>query len=426
MRPAARTPRHPATSGGVDVYASLFHITAEEVPGWFADTVGERFGEEAIQSAANAWIDDDLSLRDRSLIVVAAVIAQGGLEALLRMHTRWALDHGSTPAELRRSARLLAIYTGFGLAGLEDHPRRARESETRVDARVSVSSSNHTKEEPMAVTRHFDAVISVPARPELGRGHASARTPRERCSWSRRDLPTRPTSTRHRSRTSAPSGRSRDPTGAMRLRPATSGTRFRCSAARLSAAPRRSTVRWRCEPSRPTSHGGVTTGSPAGATARRRRLHAPGDHVGWRRDLAWTQRPLSDPSAHAGDLSEIQNAFLDAALAAGPPANDDFNAGKPGGVGPLPKNVVDGTRINTGMAYLTSAVRSRENLTIRPETEVDRVIFEGSRATGVARVDGTVIPAGEVILSAGTYGSPSILLRSGVGRRLIFPRWESL
>ena len=116
-----------------------------------------------------------------------------------------------------------------------------------------------------------------------------------------------------------------------------------------------------------------------------------------------------------GDLSEIQNAFLDAALAVGLPANDDFNAGKPGGVGPLPKNVVDGTRINTGMAYLTSAVRSRENLTIRPETEVDRVIFEGSRATGVALVDGTVIPAGEVILSAGTYGSPSILLRSGVG-----------
>ena len=101
---------------GVDAYASLFHITAEEVPGWFADTVGERFGEEAIQSAANAWIDDDLSLRDRSLIVVAAVIAQGGLEALLRMHTRWALDHGSTPAELEALARLLAIYTGFARA----------------------------------------------------------------------------------------------------------------------------------------------------------------------------------------------------------------------------------------------------------------------------------------------------------------------
>jgi alkylhydroperoxidase/carboxymuconolactone decarboxylase family protein YurZ len=101
---------------GVDVYASQFHITPMQVPSWFADAVGERFGEEAIRSAANAWIDDDLSLRDRSLIVVAALIAQGDLEAQLRMHTRWALDHGSTRAELEALATLLAIYTGFARA----------------------------------------------------------------------------------------------------------------------------------------------------------------------------------------------------------------------------------------------------------------------------------------------------------------------
>jgi len=50
-------------------------------PAWFADAVGDRLGEEAIQSAANAWTDDELSLRDRSLIVIAALIAQGDLEA---------------------------------------------------------------------------------------------------------------------------------------------------------------------------------------------------------------------------------------------------------------------------------------------------------------------------------------------------------
>jgi alkylhydroperoxidase/carboxymuconolactone decarboxylase family protein YurZ len=101
---------------GVEAYASQFRITAEQVPGWFADSIGERFGEEAIHSAANAWVDEDLSLRDRSLIVVAALIAQGDLEAQLRMHTRWALDHGSTPAELEALATLLAIYTGFARA----------------------------------------------------------------------------------------------------------------------------------------------------------------------------------------------------------------------------------------------------------------------------------------------------------------------
>ena len=79
-------------------------------------TLGDRFGEEAIQSATNAWTDDELSLRDRSLIVIAALIAQGDLEAQLRMHTRWALDHGSAPAELEALATLLAIYTGFARA----------------------------------------------------------------------------------------------------------------------------------------------------------------------------------------------------------------------------------------------------------------------------------------------------------------------
>jgi alkylhydroperoxidase/carboxymuconolactone decarboxylase family protein YurZ len=101
---------------GLQAYSSQFHIPPDQVPAWFADAVGDRFGEEAIQSAANAWTDDELSLRDRSLIVIAALIAQGDLEAQLRMHTRWALDHGATPAELDALATLLAIYTGFARA----------------------------------------------------------------------------------------------------------------------------------------------------------------------------------------------------------------------------------------------------------------------------------------------------------------------
>jgi alkylhydroperoxidase/carboxymuconolactone decarboxylase family protein YurZ len=101
---------------GIQAYASQFHITPDQVPAWFADAVGDRFAAEAIQSAANAWTQDELSLRDRSLIVIAALIAQGDLEAQLRMHTRWALDHGATPAQLHALATLLAIYTGFARA----------------------------------------------------------------------------------------------------------------------------------------------------------------------------------------------------------------------------------------------------------------------------------------------------------------------
>ena len=47
--------------------------------------------------------------------------------------------------------------------------------------------------------------------------------------------------------------------------------------------------------------------------------------------------------------------------------------------------------------------------------EVDSVVFDGRRATGVRLVNGETISAGQVILSAGTYGSPAILMRSGIG-----------
>jgi choline dehydrogenase-like flavoprotein len=76
-------------------------------------------------------------------------------------------------------------------------------------------------------------------------------------------------------------------------------------------------------------------------------------------------------------------------------------------------NVVDGTRINTGIAYLTAAVRARPNLTIRGDAEVHRIVIEGKRAVGARLVDGEVLPAGEVILAGGTFGSRAILMRSG-------------
>ena len=97
---------------GLDAYAGQFRIAREDVAGWFAERVGERFGEEAIYSAARAWDDDELSLRDRSLIVIAALITQGHTAPQLRMHTRWAIDHGSTRDELEALATLLAIYAG--------------------------------------------------------------------------------------------------------------------------------------------------------------------------------------------------------------------------------------------------------------------------------------------------------------------------
>ena len=72
-------------------------------------------------------------------------------------------------------------------------------------------------------------------------------------------------------------------------------------------------------------------------------------------------------------------------------------------------------RQNTGLVYLTDAVRNRPNLKISGDVLVDRVLFDQRRAIGVLTANGAQIPAGEVILSGGSYGSPTILLRSGIG-----------
>src|SRR5258705_2015803 len=123
-------------------------------------------------------------------------------------------------------------------------------------------------------------------------------------------------------------------------------------------------------------------------------------------DDAWHGRsgPLPIRQRTAEENTPSMRAFVEASEAAGLAHISDFNGAAQHGVGPYPLNVVDGVRINTGMAYLTAAVRARPNLTIREDTEVDCVVMEVKRAAGVKLVNGEVISAGEVILAAGTFG----------------------
>lgn len=125
--------------------------------------------------------------------------------------------------------------------------------------------------------------------------------------------------------------------------------------------------------------------------------------------------PLPVVQLTQADITPMQDAFMKATIANGYKAIDDFDGADANGVGPYPMNIVNGVRVNTGIAYLTEDVRSRENLTIRPDSMVDRVLFDGKKAVGVRLATGEEIHAKEVILSAGTYGSAAILLRSGVG-----------
>ena len=93
------------------------------------------------------------------------------------------------------------------------------------------------------------------------------------------------------------------------------------------------------------------------------------------------------------------------------------NDQQPPGHGPVPRNAVNGVRINTGIAYINPH-RQRPNLTIRGNTLARKVVFNGTRATGLeVETNGQVetIGAGQIVLSAGAFNSPHLLLLSGIG-----------
>lgn len=118
------------------------------------------------------------------------------------------------------------------------------------------------------------------------------------------------------------------------------------------------------------------------------------------------------------ELTPPQRAFVNAGLASGLPFADDLDDIEAGeGIGPMPVNIVDGVRWNGGFAFL-DAVRDRPNLTIAGGARVQRLTFDGTRVTGADVLHGgeaVHISADRVVVSAGAYHSPAILLASGVG-----------
>jgi len=125
--------------------------------------------------------------------------------------------------------------------------------------------------------------------------------------------------------------------------------------------------------------------------------------------------PISVRQRSDEELTPSLLGFIEASVAHGFKRVHDFNGAEQNGADGYPVDVVDGVRQSTALAYLTAAVRARPNLTILGDVNVDRVLFDRKRATGVVAADGTEYRGDEVILSGGTYGSPAILLRSGVG-----------
>ncbi|WP_431287894.1 GMC family oxidoreductase [Roseateles chitinivorans] len=139
-------------------------------------------------------------------------------------------------------------------------------------------------------------------------------------------------------------------------------------------------------------------------------------------DFRGRSGPLPIRHRRPDELTPALNAFVDATANLGFARVDDFNGGDQSGVSPYPLNVISGRRINTGIAFLDEAVRARPNLTIHGGVEIDKVLIEDGRAVGVVDADGKTWRANEVILSAGAFGSPAILMRSGVGPAAVLSR----
>jgi choline dehydrogenase len=110
-------------------------------------------------------------------------------------------------------------------------------------------------------------------------------------------------------------------------------------------------------------------------------------------------------------------AFFEAAQQAGYPLTEDVNGYRQEGFAPFDRNIHRGRRLSAARAYL-HPVLSRPNLDLETHAFVTRVLFDGTRTTGVEYVHrGSVtrVEADEVVLCGGAINTPQLLQLSGVG-----------
>ncbi len=116
-------------------------------------------------------------------------------------------------------------------------------------------------------------------------------------------------------------------------------------------------------------------------------------------------------------VNPMFDVYLEAAQQAGYPLNPDFNGARQNGIGTYVFTQRNGERQTAEGAYL-DPVRHRPNLTVLSDRPVTRLVMEGKRAVGVAwRNDAGQgeIRGREIILSAGSFVSPQLLMLSGIG-----------
>src|SRR5262249_16115346 len=110
---------------------------------------------------------------------------------------------------------------------------------------------------------------------------------------------------------------------------------------------------------------------------------------------------------------EFVAAAVQAGEALGIERIDDHNRPGPVGEAAMARSAWDGERVTTGDAYLP-VDRTPASLTLLADTAVADVVVEHGSATGVRLTDGRRIDAALVVVCAGVYGSPALLMRSGI------------
>ncbi len=134
--------------------------------------------------------------------------------------------------------------------------------------------------------------------------------------------------------------------------------------------------------------------------------------------LEWVHGRFRVSRYRYDDLTPPQKAFVDAGLEVGLPFADDLDAIEAAeGIGPMPVNIVDGVRWNASFAFL-DPVRHLQHLTIAGDSPVTRVLVRDGRVLGVTVVRGGTeheVRADRVVVAAGAYHSPALLLASGIG-----------
>jgi 4-pyridoxate dehydrogenase len=126
--------------------------------------------------------------------------------------------------------------------------------------------------------------------------------------------------------------------------------------------------------------------------------------------------PIGTEFARTDD--PLFQAWWDAAKEAGLATTGDYNGANPVGVGRSQYTIRNGLRCSAAVGYL-KPVRHRANLTVETNAHTTRIVLNGTRATGVEYMQGGEVrmanASREVIVAAGAFNTPQILMLSGIG-----------